>query len=196
MRRVGPKGEAVTRTALLGVLAALAGLMYLASRLSSRFRGALSRDRVIALETKDGAAYHFVVSGRRIKGQRGKPARADFTLTFTSSIQALRCLLSPSSVGKILNGILDRSIEHEGSLVLLLWFDGRVQQVAPLREPIRRRARFPGAYVKPRQDGAAASIIAREPAQDALDADWTAAWCQRNKLVMMRVAAGEPQAEF
>jgi hypothetical protein len=33
---------------------------------------------------------------------------------------ALRCLLSPTSVGRILNGILDRSIEHEGSLVLLL----------------------------------------------------------------------------
>jgi hypothetical protein len=171
-------------------------MMYLASRVSSRFRAALSRDRVIALATKDGAAFHFVVSGRRIQGRRGQPARADFTLRFTSAAQALRCLLSPTSVGQILNGILDRSIEHEGSLVLLLWFDGRVQQVAPLREPIRRAARFPGAYVKPRQDIAAASMITREPAQTALDADWAAAWQQRNKLVMMRVAAGEPQAEF
>jgi hypothetical protein len=170
--------------------------MYLASWVSSRFRAALSRDRVIALATKDGAAYHFVVSGRRIKGRRGQPARADFTLRFTSAVQALRCLLSPASVGKILNGILDRSIEHDGSLVLLLWFDGRVQQVAPLREPIRRRARLPGAYVIPRRDIVAGSMITREPAQQTLDADWAAAWRQRNKLLIMRVAAGEPQAEF
>ena len=184
------------RFVLQGVLAALAGVMYLASLVSSRYRAALSRDRIIALAAKDGAAYHFVVSGRRIWGRRGKPARADLTLTFTSSAQALGCLLSPSSVGKILNGILDGSIEHEGNLVLLLWFDGRVQQVAPLREPIRWAARFPGAYVKPRQDIAAGTMITREPAQETLDADWTAAWQQRKKLVLIRVAAGEPQAEF
>ena len=127
--------------------------------------------------------------------RRGTPARADFTLTFTTAAQALRCLLSPSSVGKILNGILDRTIEHEGSLVLLLWFDGRVQQVAPLREPIRRRVRFPGAYVKPRQDIASASIT-REPAQTVLDPGWDAARRQREKLVLVRVAAGEPPAEY
>jgi len=182
--------------ALLGVLATLAGVMSLASRVSSRFRAALSRDRIITLATKDGAAYHFIVCGRRISGRWGLPARADFMLTFTTAAQALGCLLSPSSVGKILNGILDRTIEHEGNLVLLLWFDGRVQQVAPLREPIRRPARFPGAYVKPRQDIAAASMITREATQEALDADWAAAWQQRNKLVMMRVAAGEQQTEF
>jgi hypothetical protein len=169
----------LTRLALHGLLAVLAGVMYLASRVSAHFRAALSRDRVIALATKDGAAYHFIVSGRRIKGRRGRPARADFTLRFTSAAQALRCLLSPASVGKILNGILDRSIEHEGSLVLLLWFDGRVQQVAPLRELIRRPVRLPGAYVKPRQDTAAASMITREPGRTALDADWAAAWRQR-----------------
>ena len=186
----------MARFALQVVLAVLASVMYLASLLSSRYRAALSRDRVIALATKDGAAYHFVIGEQRIWGGRGKPARADFTLTFTSSAQALGCLLSPSSVGKILNGILDRSIEHEGNLVLLLWFDGRVQQVAPLREPIRWAARFPGAYVKPRQDIAAGTMITREPAQETLDADWTAAWQQRKKLVLIRVAAGEPQAEF
>ena len=186
----------MARLALQAVLAVLAYMMSLASRVSPRFRAALSRNRVIVLATKDGVAYHFVVNGRRITGRRGQPPRADFTLTFTSSAQTLRCLLSPASVGKILNGILDRTIEHEGSLVLLLWFDGRVQQVVPLREPIRRRAKFPGACVKPRQDNAADSMITREPAQTILDADWTAAWQQRNKLVLVRVAAGEPQAEF
>ncbi len=186
----------VARLALRTVLAALAGMMYLASLFSPRFRAALSRGRVIALETKDGVAYHFAVGGRRIKGRAGRPARADFTLRFTSAAQALGCLLSPSSVGKIVNGILDRTIEHEGSLVLLLWFDGRVQQVAPLREPFPRPARFPGAYVRPRRDIAAGSMIIREPVREALDADWPAAWEQRKKLVMMRVAAGEQQTEF
>lgn len=170
--------------------------MALASRVSSRFRAALSRDRVIALATRDGAAYHFIVAGRRMRGRRGTPTHADFTLTFTSAAQALRCLLSPASVGNVLNGILDGSITHEGSLVLLLWFDGRVQQVAPLREPIRRRARFTGVDVQVRQDTAASAMITREPAQEALDANWTAAWKRRNQLLIMRVAAGEPQPEF
>ena len=186
----------MARLVLHLVLCVLARAMSLASWGSSRFRAALSRDRVIALEAKDGAAYHFIVSGGRIQGRRGKLAKADFTLTFASSGQALACLLSPSSVGKVLNGVLDGTIEHEGSLVLLLWFDGRVQQVAPLREPIRFRARFPGAYVAPRHDSAVASQITREAAVETLDTDWAAAWKQRNKLVMMRIAAGEPEAEF
>jgi hypothetical protein len=188
--------ETVAWFALHCVLAALALAMNLASRLSSRFRAALSRDRVIALETKDGVAYHFVVSGRSIHGSPGRPARADFTLRFTSSAQALYCLLSPSSVGQVLNGVFDGSIEHEGSLVLLLWFDGRVQQVVPLREPFRRAVRLPGAYIKPRRDIAAGALITREPARAALDADWAEAWQQREKLLLTRVAAGAPHPEF
>lgn len=186
----------MARIGLHLVLGVLARAMSLLSWGSSHFRAALSRDRVVALATKDGAAYHFFVSGRRIWGRRGTPARADFTLTFSSSRQALACLLSPSSVGKVVNGVLDGTIEHEGSLVLLLWFDGRVQQIVPLREPIRIPARFPGAYTEPRQDTAAAARIIREPAVESLDADWAAAWTQRNKLVMVRVAAGEPEAAF
>jgi hypothetical protein len=189
------RGADLARLVLRLVLAVLARAMSLASWGSSRFRAALSRDLVVALATKDGVAFHFVVSGRRVRGRRGKPASADFTLTFTSSGQALACLLSPSSVGKVLNGVLDGTIEHEGSLVLLLWFDGRVQQVVPLREPIRLPARFPGAYLVPRQDAAAAQTT-REPAVESLDADWPAAWRQRNKLVMVRAAAGEPEAKF
>lgn len=182
--------------ALHCVLAALALAMNLASRLSSRFRAALSRDRTIAMETRDGVDYHFVVSGRQIHGSWGRPARADFTLRFASAAQALYCLLSPSSVGRVLNGVLDGTIQHHGSLVLLLWFDGRVQQVAPLREPFRRAVRLPGAYVKPRRDIAAAAMITREPPQAALDPGWAAARRQRDKLLMMRVAAGAPHPEF
>lgn len=188
--------EMVARTTLIAVLVTLAKLMGLASRISSRFRAALSQDLTIALETKDGASYHFVVRDRRVRGARGRPDKADFLLRFTSSGQALVILFSPAVVGKLLRGVLDRSIEHEGSLVLLLWFDGRIQQVAPLREPIRRPVRLPGAYVKPRDDIAAAKCTLREPAKAELDSDWTAAWEQRRKLDMMRVAAGEPHKEF
>jgi hypothetical protein len=39
-------------------------------------------------------------------------------------------------------------------------------------------------------------MITREPAQETLDADWDAAWRQRKKLLLIRVVAGEPQAEF
>ena len=93
-------------------------------------------------------------------------------------------------------GLLDGTVELEGNLALLIWFEGRIQQVAPIREPIRRAVRFPGAYVRPRDDVEAARLITREPAESVLDPEWTLAWQQRERLLMMRVAAGEPHPEF
>ena len=77
-----------------------------------------------------------------------------------------------------------------------LWPMASCQASKPLREPIRRAVRLPGAYVKPSDDLAAGHLIKREPTKAVLDADWIAGWKQRSKLLLMRVAAGEPPSEI
>jgi hypothetical protein len=181
----------------LKVLLVIAGLLLsTASRTSARFRATLSRDRTIALETGDGVRHRFVVRDRAISSDGGASKRPDLVLRIASASQALGIFLSPRGVGKLLAGIVEGTVEVEGDLYLLLWFDARLQTVLPLREPIRRPARFPGAYVRPSDAVAAARSITREPPKAELDADWEAAWAQRRKLLMMRVAAGEPAPRF
>ena len=186
----------LARLLLRIVLRSLATLMSLRCRISPRFRAALSRNRILVVETQNGVAYQFVIHNRHLRGCSDRPSQADFRLRFTTATQALGVLLSPKSVGRVVLGILDQTIEHEGSLVLLLWFDGRIQRVAPLREAFRRPERFPCAYLEPSSDSAVADQITREPPVAELDPDWRAAWEQRNNLLMMRVAAGEPHPEI
>lgn len=184
------------RYALTFLFTVLTILMRLACRWSSGFRAAISRDRIIAVDTDDGVSYHWAFQNRGVIGARRSAPEAGCRLLFTSAAQALRVFLSRDSVGKIVRGVLDRSIRYEGSLVLLLWFDGRIQQVAPLREPFRGSVTYPGAYAKPCEDFEASASIAREPSLSELDAQLTAAWKQREKLLMMRVAAGKDCPDF
>jgi len=171
-------------------------MMTAASRWSPRFRAALSRDRTIVLETGDGVRHQFVVRGRAVSSGGTVISRPDCRIVIATAAQALAIFLSPWGVGRLLAGIVEGTVSVEGSLYLLLWFDARLQSVVPIREPIRRPDRFPGAYVAPRNDIAVARWITREPPKSALDTDWVEAWTQRRKLLMMRVAAGEPAPEF
>ena len=188
--------RAVSRLVLKALLVGAGVAMAVASRWSPRFRAALSRDRTIALETGDGVRHQFVVRGQAVSSSGSVVSRPDCRIVIATAAQALGIFLSPSGVGKLLAGIVDGTVSVEGSLYLLLWFDARLQSGRPIREPIRRPDRFPGAYVVPRNDVAAARWITREPAKSALDAAWVDAWAQRRKLLMMRVAAGEPAPEF
>lgn len=186
----------VSRLVLKALLIAAGVAMAVASRWSPRFRAALSRDRTIELATRDGVRHQFVVRDRAVSSSATVVSRPDCRIVIATATQALGIFLAPSGVGKLLRGMVDGTVSVEGSLYLLLWFDARLQSVLPIREPIRRPERFPGAYLSPRNDVAAARWITREPAKSALDADWVDAWAQRRKLLMMRVAAGEPAPEF
>ena len=194
----GPRwyDHGVSRLVLKALLVGAGVMMAAASRWSARFRAALSRDRTIALETGDGVRHRFVVRGRAISSDGGATPRPDCRIVIATAAQALGIFLSPRGVGKLVAGIVDGTVSVEGSLYLLLWFDARLQSVLPIREPIRKPDRFPGAYLQPRDDFTVARWITREPAKSALDADWTEAWIQRRKLLMMRVAAGEPAPAF
>lgn len=186
----------VSRLALRALLVGAGLAMAAASRWNPRFRDALSRDRTIALETADGVTYWFLVRGRVISSGFGEARRFDCRLVIATAAQALGIFLSPRGVGKLITGIVEGSVTVEGDLYLLLWFDARLQSVLPVREPVRKPSRFPGAYVTPRDDVAAAGSITRESPKAELDPDWPEAWAQRRKLLMMRVAAGEPAPRF
>jgi hypothetical protein len=69
------------------------------------------------------------------------------------------------------------------------------QRVAPLGERLRWKTP-PGAYVTPSPTVAWAKRITREPVAMELDPSWEGARRQRDKLKIMRVAAGEPTLEF
>lgn len=191
-----PLRRGVSRLALRALLVGAGLIMATASRLSPRFRAALSRDRTIAFETRDGVAHRFVVRGRMMSSGWGKTKRSDCRLVIATAAQALGIFLSRRGVGKLVAGIVDGSVSVEGDLYLLLWFDARLQSVLPIREPVRKPGRFPDAYVTPHDDVAAARWITRESPKAGLDSEWPEAWEQRRKLLMMRVAAGEPAPRF
>jgi len=77
----------------------------------------------------------------------------------------------------------------------LLWFYDLTQRLVPLARKIPWTTP-PGAYVVPSKTIAAAGRITREPPEQALDPSWQAATRQRAKLLLIRVASGEPTREF
>ncbi len=186
----------MSRVLLAFLLAALGALLSRASRRSAGFRAALSRDRTVAIETRDGVAHHFSVKKRCLYAGRGAVADADFKLSFATSGEALRMLFTRNGLERMLDGMSRGAISVDGDLLLFMWFQGRLEEAAPFAAARRRVDRFPGAYTQPRSDIKAAHMIRREPVEEALDPDWAAAWRAREKLLMMRVAAGEPAPRF
>ena len=185
----------MSRIALHALLNFIGKRLARASQTNPDFRAALSRDLTIVVAAGD-VVHHFVVRDRNITAGLGFPLEHDCVLRFETTGQALRTFLSRNRVEKIVQGALDSTVQVEGNLMLLLWFEGRIQQVVPIGNQLRRPVRLEGAYTAPRDDVEAAAWITREPAVDALDPDWKAAWEQRKKLSMSKAGAGEPHKEF
>lgn len=190
----------MSRWALNALLTVLGKRLARASETSANFRAALSRDVTIIVEAGD-VVHHYVTRDRTITAGRGAPpkaapAEASCTLKFTTTGKALRALSSRNRVNKIIANMLDQTAQVEGDIMLLLWFECRIQHVMPIGNQKRPPVRFEGAYTAPRDDIKAASWITREPAVEALSADQTAAWEQREKLSMSRAASGLRQKEF
>jgi hypothetical protein len=185
----------MSRLALNLLLTFLGKRLERASQKDRNFRAALSRDRTIVIAAGD-VAHHFRIKNRNISAGRGIPTNYDVLLRFDTPGLALRTFLSGNRANKIVEGAIAGRVELAGNLMTLLWFDGRIQQVIPIGNQLRPPVRFEGTYAAPRDDIAAADRITREPAVDALNPDWKAAWTQREKLAMPRVADGEPHKEL
>jgi len=166
-----------------------------ASQKDRNFRAALTRDRTVVVVAAD-VAHHFHIQNRNISVGNGIPEKYDCLLRFDTTGLALRTFLSRNRANKIVEGVLADKVEIEGNLMVLLWFEGRLQQVIPLGNQKRRPTRFEGAYAAPRDDIAAAHMITREPAIEGLDPEWKAAWVQREKLSMLQTASDDLQKEF
>jgi hypothetical protein len=181
--------------ALRALLTLMGALLAIASRASTGIRRAITRDLVIEISTDDGVAHHFVFRDRLASGHSGKAPAADSALRFATASQAVRTLLARHPVSQLVAGLLDVTVSVRGNPFHVLWFAELAQQIVPTAARVRW-ATPPGAYVAPDPSLAAANRITREPACAALDPAWTEAARAREKLVMMRVAAGEPAKEF
>jgi hypothetical protein len=177
------------------LLTMIGTLLAIASRASAGFRRAITRDLVIEIATDGGVAHHFVFRDRLASGRAGSAAAPDCVLRFATASQAVRTLLARHNVSHLVAGLLDGTVSIRGNPFHLLWFADLAQQIVPTAARLRW-ATPPGRYVAHDPTLPAAKRITREPAVSALDPAWTEAARAREKLVMMRVAAGEPAKEF
>lgn len=192
MRVVRSRIEVVVLGALLKVLGVL---MVLASRRVRRFRRQVARDLLIEIGTDDGVRQQFQLHGatRTMTLPRHPVKTAECTLTFPTSREGLRALLSTRAIGRIVEGVYTGGTRIDGNPALLLWFHGLTRIVAPIgttRRPRRRQ----GVHVpvrQPEHDLPYAQRIVREPVADQLTGDWPRAWAARSKLLQIRCTEGE-----
>jgi hypothetical protein len=181
--------------ALQILLTLLGFLLAIASRTSSGFRQAVTRDLVVEISSGDGVARHFVSRNGAVSSHAGRAREPDCVLRFASAGLGVQAFLSRHTFKYVYKGLLEGSVQIQGNPMHLLWFYDLTQRVIPLAESVAW-VTPPGAYVTPSDTFPWAKRITREPVAVELDRNWEAAVRQRAKLRMMRVAAGEPTIEF
>lgn len=181
----------------LRVLLTVLGLTFTAaSRWSEAFRRQLSRDVVIEIRSDDGVAHQFVFRERRARSAPGRTEQADCAIRFATASQGFAALAAPDGPRRLVAGMLDGTVSIEGSAALALWFQGLAPAVIPGLPVVSLPATPPAPYLRPSSSAAVSHRITREPAEHELDPAWTDAAAARKKLLMMRVAAGEPVKPF
>ncbi|MEE2775326.1 MAG: hypothetical protein VYE73_00960 [Acidobacteriota bacterium] len=161
---------------------------------------------VIEISSADGAARHFIFAGRRATsrpGRVGSPSvdspsvdSPDLSIRFPSAGVGVAALLAPDGPDRLFQGMLDGSIEMEGDRRLLLWFQGLVPAAIPGFPAFHLPHTPPSPYVQPTANPEVNRRIVREPAVAELDRAQPDAWAAREKILMMRVAAGERPKPF
>ena len=179
--------------ALQMLLTGLGVLMALASRRMARFRRQVTRDLLIEIRSADGALqqYRLHAATRRLTLPYGPVHHADCALIFPTAREGLGALLSPRTIGRIVEGMNTGDTHIEGNPALLLWFHGLTRIVAPIGRSRRPRRPAPVPIRAPERDAPWAKRIIREPSVSELSRDWPQAWAAREKLLQLRAAAGE-----
>ncbi len=177
-------------------LSALGLVFTAASRWSEAFRRQLTRDLVIELRSDDGVARHFVFRDRRATSQSGRATSPDCAIRFATAAQGFRALSAHDGPHRLLAGMIEGTIAIEGRTTLMPWFQGLVPAAIPLMPVLRLPATPPQPYVRPGASPEVAKRITIEPAAVALDPTWTDAAAARERLLMMRIAAGESVKPF
>jgi hypothetical protein len=179
--------------ALQTLLTVLGVLMMLASRRVDRFRRQVTRDLLLEIRSADGARqqYRLHAATRRLTLARRPVEHAECTLIFATAREGLQALLSPRSIGRIVEGMNTGGTRIEGNPALMLWFHGLTRIVAPIGSSRRPRRPAPVPIRTPERDAPWAKRIIREPPVSELSRDWPQAWAAREKLLQVRAAAGE-----
>lgn len=175
------------------VLTGLGLAMAVVSRRGARFRRQVTRDLVVEVSSADGARqqYCFDANTRTMAAPLRARRQAEVVLRFGSAGEALRTLLSPRRVGRIVEGMNTGETRIDGNPVLILWFHGMTRVVAPLGR--ERRPLKPGPFPQrtPERNEPYARRIVTEPAVRELSRDWPQAWAAREKLLHVRAPNGD-----
>jgi len=183
-----------------GLRVLLRGLGYglvLASRFSTSIRSQITRSLTVEISADDGVAQHWDFDRQRrcVYTSAGRAGAPDCAVRFASSGRALRDLMSPRAIDRIMSGLGQGAVRLEGDPRVLQWFDGLARRLVTAGLAGRGRQALPGAYLA--HDPAANGVekIEIEPAEQQLDPCWTAAWTSRAGLWIVRGACGEPLQE-
>ena len=90
----------------------------------------------------------FVVSARRFTLDEGNQP-ADLALHFRTSKDALKFLVARDPLAQMVGGPGAQNITLTGNALLLLWFQGRIQQALPLTRLRQHKVRLPGSVTQP-----------------------------------------------
>jgi hypothetical protein len=109
----------INTTLLRLLLFTLGQGLALTSRASPSVRSQITRTLTFEISTDDGVARHWHFNGQqwRIATGAGHSRAKAQALRFPSSGQALRVLLSPRCIGRVVDGMQDGTIRLEGSLL-------------------------------------------------------------------------------
>ena len=167
------------------------------SRFMPSVRSQITRTLVFELSAGDKVARHWSFDGpqRRATTRSGRAATADCAVHFSTSAQALRALVSPRTVDKVVAGLHDETAQLQGSAFVLLWFYGLTRKFVKLGRASGPRYRLPDPYLAHDPAACGTETIVVEPAVVRLDPDWTDAWRARSTLLQVRATTGEPVLE-
>jgi len=167
------------------------------SRFVPSVRAQITRTLVFELSAGESVARHWIFDGpqRRAATRGGRADAADCSVHFASSGQALRALVSPRTVDKVVAGLHDGTAELHGSAFVLLWFYGLTRRFVKLGRPSGPRHRLPDPYLAHDPAASGSETIIVEPPVVRLDPAWTDAWRARSTLLQVRATTGEPVLE-
>ena len=162
--------------------------LYVASRLSARIRGQLSRDMTIVFASNDGVARAFIVRDRKISSTSSIPSEAILKVHFRTGAIGFRIFLAANAIDQIVDGLGTGDVVCEGEAAYVLWFYELAMGLSPLRKkPVDV---WPDSYTAPNENHKVSDRIIREPALDSLDPASLDAHKQREKTILWGVGRG------
>lgn len=169
------------------LLASLGIALSLASRMSGRVAGQLSRDMTIVLWSKN-IARAFIIKNRKISSTTSIPAEAKLKVGFSTPMVGVRIFLASNTIDQIVDGFGNGEVICEGEAAHLLWFYQLAVGLLPGH--INKQEHWPDSYTEPNYEHKASDRIIREPALEMLDPACTDAHLQREKTILWQVGRG------